>query len=101
MMKTLMISTAAILFAGSAMAMSWDTDGDGRISQQEYMAAQDRDAVFHALDTNRDGVLDAEEYAVGKWRMFDRDADDMWDETEFDVWSESTSAIHSGAEVSK
>lgn len=102
-MKTFMISTFAILFAGTAMAadakMSWDADGDGMISADEYMAAEDRDATFNAWDGDRDGMLSADEFATGNWKMFDQDADNMWNGDEATSWMDS--ATRSGATVSQ
>lgn len=102
-MKTVMFSTIALLFAGTAMAadakMSWDANGDGMVSADEYMAAEDRDATFNAWDGDRDGMLSAEEFAFGNWKMFDQDADDMWNETEATAWMDS--AARSGATVSQ
>ena len=102
-MKTLMISTIALLFAGTAIAaggkMSWDTDADGMISEEEYTAAQERNKVFEAWDADSDGSLNADEFATGKWKMFDQNADNMWDETEAGMWMDA--ATRSGAEVSQ
>lgn len=94
-MKTLMISTVALLFAGTAMAadakLSWDSDNDGTITADEYMAAKDRNSMFDAWDADRDGMLNADEFATGNWKMFDQNADDMWDETESGAFMESAS----------
>lgn len=102
-MKTLMISTIALLFAGAAMAgeakMSWDTDGDGMVSADEYMAAEERQSTFAAWDADSDGMLSSDEFATGNWRMFDQNADNMWDENETTMWLDS--AIRSGAQVSQ
>lgn len=100
-MKTLMISTIAVLFAGTAMAadMSWDTNADGMISADEYMAASDRDATFTAWDADGDGMLSSDEFATGNWKMFDQDADNMWNQDEASMWMDS--ATRSGREVSK
>lgn len=102
-MKTLMISSIALLFAGTAMAadakMSWDMDGDGRISAEEYMGAEDRDAAFNSWDSDADGMLSADEFAAGNWRTYDRDADNAWDADETSAWMDS--ATRSGADVSQ
>ncbi len=101
-MKTLMISTVAVLFAGTAMADPmewWDADNDGMISAEEYMAGENRDVVFEAWDTNNDGVLDAEEFAQNKFKMFDRDADNVWDEEDVQAFDEM--ATRTGADVSQ
>ena len=102
-MKTLMISTVALLFAGTAMAadakMTWDTDGDGMVSADEYMAAEDRDATFTSWDADQDGMLSSDEFATGNWKMFDQDADNMWNEEEAGMWMDAST--RSGREVSQ
>jgi Ca2+-binding EF-hand superfamily protein len=47
--------------AGGGM-MRADTDGDGKISRQEFLAQAD--ARFARLDTNGDGVITADEFAA-------------------------------------
>ena len=100
-MKTLMIGTIAVLFAGSAMAadLAWDADRNGIVSADEYMAAGDRDATFNAWDGDRDGMLSADEFAMGNWRMFDENADNAWDGNETGNWMDSST--RSGREVSQ
>lgn len=92
-MKTLIISTAALLFAGSAMAsedgIPWDADRNGTISAEEYMAGEKRDMVYEAWDTNSDGALSPEEFAVGKWKMFDENRDNAWDRNETRTWMDA------------
>jgi len=36
-----------------------DSDGDGKISQQEWQAAHER--IFKAMDTDKDGTVSLEE----------------------------------------
>ena len=100
-MKTLMMSTIAVLFAGSAMAadLAWDADRNGIVSADEYMAAEDRDATFDAWDADRDGMLNADEFATGNWKMFDENADNTWDENEAGSWMDAST--RSGREVSQ
>jgi len=44
----------------------FDTDGDGKISRKEFPGP---DEAFAGLDTNRDGVISAEEAAQGAPRQ--------------------------------
>jgi Ca2+-binding EF-hand superfamily protein len=44
---------------GSALFALMDTNGDGRISLQEWQAAHER--IFKAMDTDNDGTLDRQE----------------------------------------
>ncbi|HTT08060.1 MAG TPA: hypothetical protein VMH34_04650 [Gammaproteobacteria bacterium] len=38
-----------------------DTDGDGKVSKDEFMKTHKDESKFAALDTNHDGFLDADE----------------------------------------
>lgn len=100
-MKFRIISTVAVLAAGSAMAsedgIPWDTDGNGTISAEEYMAGEKRDMVYNAWDANSDGTLSREEFAAGKWKMFDENQDNAWDTNETRTWMDA--ADRSGAKV--
>lgn len=74
------IALALVLAAAPALAQQgqpgahfiemWDLDGDAKVTAEE--AAERRNDVFTAFDSNEDGFLDAEEYV-----MFDaaREAD--------------------------
>ncbi|MEI4197772.1 hypothetical protein [Roseovarius sp. E0-M6] len=92
-MKIWIISTATILAAGSAMAseggIPWDTDGNGTISAEEYMAGEKRDMVYNTWDAKSDGTLSREEFAAGKWKMFDENQDNAWDTNETLTWMDA------------
>lgn len=45
---------------GTEMFGKWDTNGDGTITREEFMAAHD--AKFTKMDTNNDGTVSAEEH---------------------------------------
>lgn len=45
------------------MIERFDKDGDGKLSQAE-MPTRDRGGIMERMDSNSDGVLDAEEYAA-------------------------------------
>ena len=105
-MKTLMMSTAAVLLAaGGAFAqMSMDTNGDGQIDRAEFRASFGENA-FGTWDTNGDGMLSRSEYEAGvdaqndadsytawddRYGGWDSDADDMLSADEYDegLWGE-------------
>ena len=51
-----------------------DTDGDGRITLEEFKAPQERQ--FAMLDANGDGVIDKDEFGARRMARFaERDAD--------------------------
>lgn len=65
---------------GEARVMAADTDGDGRVSRAEFIAAQtghgDPAARFARMDMNGDGMLDRAEIDTMLTRRFQRmDAD--------------------------
>ena len=70
MTKILMSAAAAMFLAVPAMAQNAEIDvnGDGMYSFPELQAALPdlTDEDFDALDTNGDGLLDAEEIAAGE-----------------------------------
>lgn len=72
-MKLLSLATAAaLLFTSAAFAQqggmgghfieNWDQDSDGAVTLAEL--AEKRENVFASFDSNEDGMLDAEEYAL-------------------------------------
>jgi len=80
-MKTLMMSTAAVLLAtGAAFAdASWDVNGDGKIDREEFNAGVGENA-FGSWDTDNDGMLSREEYDVGTSGQSDASSFSGWDD---------------------
>ena len=99
-MKTLMMSTAAVLLAtGAAFAdASWDTNSDGMIDQEEYMAGMG-DSAFGSWDTDEDGMLSRAEYEAGVEMQDDADTFGTWDERYGD-WDGDQDEMLSGEEYS-
>ena len=69
MTRAFVATTAAIIFAAApaiAIVAEIDTDGDGVYSLAEVQTAMPDMTFdsFNALDTNADGILDAEEVAA-------------------------------------
>jgi hypothetical protein len=60
----------------TARMMAADTDGDGKVSRAEMAAAakngRDPSRRFDAMDTNHDGMLDANEIRAALTRRFQR-----------------------------
>ncbi|MBB95680.1 MAG: calcium-binding protein [Rhodobacteraceae bacterium] len=59
---------------GSHFVENWDLDSDGQVTLDEV--TERRGDVFYTFDSNEDGVLDAEEYAM----FDDARANDMADQ---------------------
>ena len=97
-MKTLMMAAAAaLLMTGPAMAadMEWDANADGNIDANEFNAGFG-DEEFTSFDADGDGMLSSEEYGAGVFGMYDKDKDGMWSQTEAGVWEDD--ALTSGRE---
>jgi hypothetical protein len=92
-MKTLMMSTAAVILAtGVAFAdASWDANSDGMIDREEFRAGIGENA-FGTWDTDNDGSLSREEYEIGTTGQDDADSFSPWDERygEWDADQDST-----------
>lgn len=68
-MKKVILATAALGFAGAAIAQDVaDTDGDGVYSMDELMVVYPNltDEVFVMVDANGDGAVDADELAAAQ-----------------------------------
>jgi hypothetical protein len=73
--KITMLSLISLLvctpmaFAESQMKL--DTDGDGKVSYEEYLASKEKahERQFKKMDTNRDGFIDAAEKQAQKDKM--------------------------------
>ena len=80
-MKTIALTAAAALamttLATPAFAQSVERD-TAPIGSTEFMTS----AGFQRRDTNRDGVIDANEYEAGERARYDRDGDGQINETE-------------------
>lgn len=103
MTKVLLIGgVAALALAGAAVAQPWggrdgrspDSDGDGRISQAEFVAA--RAAAFARMDADGDGRVTAEEaqaaraaarteFMARRFAALDSDGDGMISRAEFEA----------------
>ncbi len=84
-MKTLMMSTAAVLIAAAGVAFAAeadiDTNHDGQIDAQEWNASRaDSAEVFGKWDTNGDNTLSRDEYAAGVKAQSDADKFGTWDD---------------------
>jgi uncharacterized low-complexity protein len=53
--------------AGKCDMKMMDADGDGAVSKEEFMQAHD--GMFGKMDTNGDGVIDADEHSAGMKMM--------------------------------
>lgn len=88
--KTLLMTTAAALFAAGAayaenaasdMLGTIDADGDGVISTEEWDAYNTgNDAMYSAWDADGDGMLSQEEYEVGVQTQDSADNFSTWKE---------------------
>lgn len=60
---------APMAFAESKMKL--DTDGDGKVSYEEYLASKEKahERQFKKMDTNGDGFIDAAEKQAQKDKM--------------------------------
>ena len=113
-MKVLLIGAAAALaFGGAALAqdgrrgpMAADTDGDGRLSQAEFVASAL--ARFDGNDANRDGVITTDEVQAAmqarrgemRERIFaalDADSDGMISRAEFEASGDRRAERGAGA----
>ena len=96
-LKAVAMSTAlalpAALLAGTASAQmfaQWDADGDGQLTEREFVrGAQDR-GLLQDLDFDEDGVVDRTEFHQGVYQLWDRDGNGVlsvseWDRG-FDQW---------------
>jgi hypothetical protein len=82
------LSLAAAPLAAQTVAADLDTDGNGRVSPEEWSAYRSGDpergaAVWSAYDTDRSGDVTPEEHAAGEFARLDRNADSMLDEAEY------------------
>lgn len=55
-------STSALAASPAADFKTYDSNGDGKISQQEYQAHGGSEGTFHMIDGNGDGGLSHDEF---------------------------------------
>lgn len=96
-MKTLMMTTAAMLMmTGTALAeMDWDANADNMIDENEFTEGFGG-GMFDDYDADADGMISRDEYGAGVFRTYDEDRDGMWSQTEAGVWEDD--ALTSGRE---
>lgn len=99
-MKTFfMTSAAALLLAGTALAQSqMDTNGDGMVDREEYMASMGESA-FGSWDADGDGMLSRAEYEAGTEAAEDADSYSGWDDR-YSEWDADADEMLSGEEYS-
>ena len=73
-MRTLVATTLALCLAGTAFAQTTVEQDTAPIGENSAMDLN-TDRGFAARDTNRDGMIDADEYRAGELRRYDADGD--------------------------
>ena len=122
MMRTLVISTAAIALAAGSASADLDSNADQVIDSEEFEQHARELSLFEKYDVsgdkmidkdelaemNADQVIDSavfenyeeplteEEFYSGIFRAYDSDNDEMWSQSEAGVWEDEQ--ITSGAE---
>lgn len=94
--------------ASAATAEAWDSDSDGSLTNQEFVAGMDEAKIFESWDTDENGVLNLSElkgaigddatvlvdrFGVDFLGLWDADHDNVISETEF---KESTFDAYDG-----
>src|SRR6056297_1139338 len=70
---------------------TYDTNRDGILDRDEYGASWERERSFEYWDSDDDGLIENEEYTSGVRERYDYDRNEMIDRTEWDrpsPWSE-------------
>lgn len=63
---------------------NYDTDGDGYLSEDEFSETNFDDASYGDWDANSDGLLDDNEYYDGSFNYYDENEDGHWQSGEWD-----------------
>ncbi|CTQ32848.1 EF-hand domain-containing protein [Jannaschia rubra] len=94
MKKTLLTATtigAAMMLAQPVLAQAaWDTDGDGALGAEEFVAGFGSMGTFANFDADGNGLLDATEWGsglteVGQYENMDLNGDGGVDEAEYNA----------------
>ena len=122
--KTMFFGALTLTFLGSQavagmIPQSWDANGDGQVSKNEWDKAFDRHEVFNRLDDNKSGVFEIEEsdenfvaynaefdydddfhierneLENGLFRMYDKNNNEQLSESEFSAFSEKLKNLDS------
>ncbi len=86
----LAFSASSAIAASDASDASWDTNNDGVISNEEFMAHYDKDgSEFSQWDTDDDGQISKDEYVIGVFSIYDTDESGDMNETEYKIYQDS------------
>jgi Ca2+-binding EF-hand superfamily protein len=91
-MRRLLTTTAAALLLASGVAMAqfneWDTDGDGQVTEEEFMENAEYGDAFSEWDEDGDGMLNEDEFAGGIYSEYDEDGDGYWSDEEYSAFED-------------
>lgn len=80
------MAASAPAFAEMGDFDAWDKDNTGVVTMGEWDTGFDNDAMFTNWDSDKDGKLSDDEYGEGLFNAYDADSSGDWNEDEYNAF---------------